>query len=153
MIIIDSFLIENTMYSLPALRCKKPQLGRYCTRSFKTTTITWHLHAPVRCCGQTWKVPLYKVKCRVFRYIWRWLSVLVWKQQQKQARAGTHTYQISILQYKCGYFCLTVGFYFTCDFVMNEGSRNLVLGSSVRVFVSMQYFVPIAHKVKYFKFG
>ena len=40
----------------------------FCTRSLKNTTITWHLHAPVRCCGQTGKVPLYKVKYRVSRY-------------------------------------------------------------------------------------
>ena len=37
----------------------------FCTRCLQTTTITWHLHAPVRCYGQTGKVPLYKVKCRV----------------------------------------------------------------------------------------
>ena len=40
----------------------------FCTRSLKTTTITWHLHAPVRYCGQTGNVPLYKVKYRVSRY-------------------------------------------------------------------------------------
>ena len=34
-----------------------------------------------------------------------------------------------------------------------EKSSTSVVRSSVRVFVSMQYFVPIAHKVKYFKFG
>ena len=37
----------------------------FCTRCLQTTTITWHLHAPVRCYGQTGKVPLHKVKCRV----------------------------------------------------------------------------------------
>ena len=40
----------------------------FCTRSLKTTMITWHLHAPVHCCGQTGKVPLYKVKGCVSRY-------------------------------------------------------------------------------------
>ena len=34
----------------------------FCTRCLQTTTITWHLHAPVRCYGQTGKVPLYNLQ-------------------------------------------------------------------------------------------
>ena len=55
---------------IPHCVAKSPNSAgvNFCTRSLKTTTITWHLHAPVCCCGQTGKVSLYKVKGHVSGY-------------------------------------------------------------------------------------
>ena len=54
---------------------------------------------------------------------------LSWYESNKRnkQRAGTHTYQISILQY----FSLTVGFghYFTCNFVMNQSINQFYSGN------------------------